>query len=119
MRRRRTERRMPLTDMKCRNARPGQRLRKLSDGGGLQLWIQPTGSRQWRLAYRLGGKQRLLALGPYPALSLADARERRDEAKRLLAKDVDPSEATKQAKRVRDRTGGTFRAVGGQCVAQL
>src|SRR3546814_11887342 len=81
MRRRRTERRMPLTDMKCRNARPGQRLRKLSDGGGLQLWIQPTGSRQWRLAYRFGGKQRLLALGPYPASSLADARERRDEAR--------------------------------------
>src|SRR3546814_12528473 len=80
MRRRRTERRMPLTDMKCRNARPGQRLRKLSDGGGLQLWIQPTGSRQWRSAYRFGGKQRLLALGPYPALSLeigrASCRER-------------------------------------------
>src|SRR3546814_190315 len=119
MRRRRTERRMPLTDMKCRNARPGQRLRKLSDGGGLQLWIQPTGSRQWRLAYRFGGKQRLLALGPYPALSLADARERRDEAKKLLAKDVDPSEAKKQAKRVQAQSGDTFRAVAEEYVSKL
>src|SRR3546814_17843733 len=119
MRRRRTERRMPLTDMKCRNARPGQRLRKLSDGGGLQLWIQPTGSRQWRLAYRFGGKQRLLALGPYPALSLADARERRDEAKKLLAKDVDPSEAKKQAKRVQAQSGDTFRAVAEEYVSRL
>src|SRR3546814_10942221 len=110
MRRRRTERRMPLTDMKCRNARPGQRLRKLSDGGGLQLWIQLTGSRQWRLAYRIGGKQRLLALGPYPALSLADARVRRDAAKMLLAQHVDPSATKQHDKQVVVQSGPIFPA---------
>ena len=51
---------MPLSDVTCRNARPGPKLRKLSDGGGLQLWVQPTGGRLWRLAYRFGGKQKLL-----------------------------------------------------------
>jgi integrase len=54
-----------LTDIACRNTKKNGALQKLSDGGGLQLWIQPTGSRQWRLAYRYAGKQKLLALGPY------------------------------------------------------
>ncbi|TJV21633.1 MAG: DUF4102 domain-containing protein, partial [Mesorhizobium sp.] len=57
---------MALSDVKCRNARPASKLLKLSDGGGLQLWVQPTGSRLWRLAYRFDGKQKLLALGSYP-----------------------------------------------------
>ncbi|TIW40442.1 MAG: DUF4102 domain-containing protein, partial [Mesorhizobium sp.] len=50
---------MALSDVKCRNARPASKLLKLSDGGGLQLWVQPTGSRLWRLAYRFDGKQKL------------------------------------------------------------
>lgn len=83
---------MALTDMKCRNVRPNLKLQKLSDGGGLQLWVQPTGARLWRLAYRFGGKQKLLALGVYPTISLAEARLARDAAKRLLAAGVDPSE---------------------------
>ncbi|TIR46619.1 MAG: DUF4102 domain-containing protein, partial [Mesorhizobium sp.] len=82
---------MTLSDVKCRNARPGPKLRKISDGGGLQLWVQPTGSRLWRLAYRFDGKQKLLALGSYPLLSLAEARQARDEAKRLLMKGIDQS----------------------------
>lgn len=109
---------MPLTDMQCRNARPGQRLKKLSDGGGLQLWIQPTGSRQWRLAYRFGGKQRLLALGPYPLLPLADARKHRDEAKRLLSDGIDPSEAKKEAKRAQAESGDTFRSIAEEYVSK-
>lgn len=110
---------MPLTDMQCRNARPGQRLKKLSDGGGLQLWIQPTGSRQWRLAYRFGGKQRLLALGPYPLLPLADARKHRDEAKRLLSDGIDPSEAKREAKRTQAQAGDTFRSIAEEYVSKL
>ena len=110
---------MPLTDMKCRNVRPGPGLRKLSDGGGLQLWIQPSGSRQWRLAYRFEGKQRLLALGPYPILPLADARQRRDEAKRLLAKGVDPSEAKKQAKKAQAELKDTFRAIAEEFLSKV
>ncbi|TGW04614.1 DUF4102 domain-containing protein, partial [Mesorhizobium sp. M2D.F.Ca.ET.145.01.1.1] len=82
---------MALSDVKCRNARPTSKLMKLSDGGGLQLWVQPTGSRLWRLAYRFGGKQKLLALGSYPLISLAEAREARDTAKRLLLRGIDPA----------------------------
>ncbi len=57
---------MPLTDMTCRTAKPVPTRRKLSDGDGLQLWVQPNGSRLWQLAYRFNGKQRQIALGPYP-----------------------------------------------------
>ena len=75
-----------LTDTKIRNAKPGQRPIKLSDAGGLHLLITPRGSKLWRAAYRFGGKQKTLAIGIYPAVSLKAAREQRDEAKRLLAK---------------------------------
>ena len=60
---------MALTDAECRAARPAAKLQKLTDGGGLQLWVQPSGARLWRLAYRFGGKQKLLALGVYPTIS--------------------------------------------------
>ena len=82
-----------LTDAAIRAAK-GQENRtvKLSDGGGLQLWLKPSGSRLWYLAYRFAGKQRKLALGPYPAVSLKDAREKRDGAKRLLVVHIDPSQ---------------------------
>ena len=71
-----------LTDLKVRSAKPAARLVKLSDGGGLQLWIMPTGAKYWRLAYRLGGKQKLLALGVYPQISLGEARAARDAARK-------------------------------------
>lgn len=82
-----------LNDLEIRKAKPGAKLVKLSDGGGLQIWINPNGSKYWRLAYRLEGKQRVLAIGVYPAVGLKEAREARDAAKRLLAKGVDPSQA--------------------------
>ncbi|WP_027824420.1 tyrosine-type recombinase/integrase [Laribacter hongkongensis] len=90
---------MPLTDTACRNAKPadGDKPIKLSDGLGLHLLINTTG-KYWRLAYRFGGKQKTLALGVYPAVSLKDARERRDEARKLLAADIDPGEARKAQK---------------------
>ncbi len=87
---------MRLTDLQCRTAKPGPKVRKLSDGAGLQLWIQPAGSRQWRLAYRFDDKQKVLAIGPYPLISLAEAREARDEAKRLLLKGIDPNAKKKE-----------------------
>jgi integrase len=108
---------MTLTDMKCRTVRPGSKLQKLSDGGGLQLWVQPTGSRLWRLAFRFRGKQKLLALGAYPAISLADARQARDDAKRLLTAGVDPSQHKKERK-----LGGAdkmFRTIAGEFVTRL
>ena len=82
---------MPLYDATIRAAKQSDKLRKLSDGQGLQLHISTAGGKLWRLAYRFGGKQKLLALGRYPAVTLSGARERRDEAKSLLAKGIDPS----------------------------
>ena len=76
---------MALTDTAVRQAKPTQKLFKLSDAGGLQLWVFPNGSKRWRLAYRFGGKQQLLAPGVYPAVSLKEARTARDAAKVLLA----------------------------------
>lgn len=100
---------MALTDMQCRMVRPDPKLQKLSDGGGLQLWVQPTGSRLWRLAYRFGGKQKLLALGSYPTMSLSDARDARDEAKRLLTEGIDPM-FEKRARKAADKES-TFRLI--------
>jgi hypothetical protein len=73
------------------SAKGSGKLQKLSDGGGLQLWITESGSKLWRLAYRYGGKQKLLALGSYPVTSLADARGKRDAQKKVLAAGQDPS----------------------------
>ena len=82
---------MPLSDITIRTLKPVQgRTLKKSDGGGLQLWVHPTGSKIWALAYRFEGKQRKLTIGPYPVISLKEARERRDEAKKLLLDGKDP-----------------------------
>ena len=81
---------MPLTEAAIRAAKPGPKIVKLSDGGGLQLWITPDGAKRWRLAYRVDGAQKVLALGVYPATGLRDARDGRDAAKRRLAEGVDP-----------------------------
>jgi integrase len=106
-----------LTDIACRNTKKNGALQKLSDGGGLQLWIQPTGSRQWRLAYRYAGKQKLLALGPYPAITLAEAREKREEAKRHLAHGRDPS-AVKKAEKLA-QLESNFEAVAKEYLGKL
>ncbi len=108
---------MPLKDVSVRNAKAGPRPQKLSDGGGLHVLIQPTGSKLWRLAYRFAGKQKTLALGAYPAVSLEEARRHRDEAKKLLALSIDPS-----VQRKADRHAGkdgTFRAVAAEVIAKL
>ncbi|MGH6934678.1 MAG: tyrosine-type recombinase/integrase, partial [Methylocella sp.] len=84
----------------------------LSDGGGLHLLVNPDGARYWRMAYRYRGRQKTLALGVYPIVSLADARAVRDAAKKLLARDIDPSEARKEQKRTaRLSVKNTFEAV--------
>lgn len=80
-----------LAEVAVRNAKPRDRSYKLSDGGGLHLQVNPTGSRWWRLRYTFDGKEQMLSLGVYPAVSLRDARDRRDEARRMLAKGINPS----------------------------
>lgn len=89
---------MPLTDTALRNAKPSPKTRKLFDGNGLYLEITPTGSRWWRLKYRIAGKEKRLSLGTYPDVSLKLARERREAARALIANGVDPSEERKSAK---------------------
>ncbi|CDX20206.1 putative integrase; KpLE2 phage-like element [Mesorhizobium plurifarium] len=108
---------MALSDVKCRNIRPASKLQKLSDGGGLQLWVQPSGTRLWRLAYRFGGKQKLLSLGSYPVISLADARQARDEAKRLLKAGADPAQQRKFQKA--NSPKDTFRSIADEYVEKL
>jgi len=90
---------MGLTDKAIRAARAVEgRTIKLSDGGGLQLWITPSGGRLWNLAYRFCGRQRKLSIGPYPRITLKDARARREDAKRQLDAGIDPSQDKRLAK---------------------
>jgi len=89
---------MALSDTNLRNIKPNSKVQKLSDGGGLYLHISPTGGKLWRMAYRFNRKQKTLSFGAYPAVGLKDARQRREEAKELLAKGLDPGEQKKQAK---------------------
>jgi integrase len=87
-----------LTDTFVKRKQGNGKVQKHSDGGGLFLYITPTGKKSWRLAYRFMGKQKLLVIGPYPAISLKEARERREAAKKLLVDNVDPSVAKQAAK---------------------
>lgn len=82
---------MPLSDLAIRSAKATTKPVKISDGGGLQLLVQPSGSKLWRLAYRFDGKQKQIALGAYGIVTLKEAREKRDAAKKLLANGVDPA----------------------------
>ncbi len=109
---------MPLTDAKCRSQPPQAKLHKLVDGGGLQLWVQPSGARLWRFAYRFAGKQKLLALGIYPSVSLAKARQAREDAKSLLADGNDPA-AEKQRQAQARTDAPTFRRIAEEYVAKL
>ncbi|MEL7488791.1 MAG: integrase arm-type DNA-binding domain-containing protein [Pseudomonadota bacterium] len=102
---------MQLTDLKCKNAKPGEKVRKLADGGGLQLWVQPTGSKQWRLAYRYGGKQKLFAIGPYPLVGLSEARDAAREAKKHLNDGVDPMSVKREAQIKAAAETNTFKVI--------
>jgi integrase len=89
---------MPLTDVKVRNAKPGEKQVKLSDSGGMYLLITSKGGKCWRFKYRFGGKEKVLALGTYPEISLTDARQRRDDARKLVANGADPGDVKKAQK---------------------
>jgi hypothetical protein len=103
---------MAMTDREIRKIRPGKTLTKLSDGGGLQLWVMPDGAKRWRLAYRHNGKQKTLAIGVYPTTRLREARNARDDAKRLLSSGQDPSLVRKRAKAAKAKaSANTFNSL--------
>lgn len=81
---------MTLTDTAIRKAKPADKVQRLFDGGGLYLEIAPAGGKWWRLKYRHGGKEKRLSFGTYPETSLAGARAKREDARKLLAVGVDP-----------------------------
>jgi integrase len=110
---------MPLTDTALRNAKPCQKTVKRFDERGLYLEISPAGGKWWRLKYRFDGKEKRLSLGVYPNVSLKDARDRRDVARKLLADGIDPSENRKAQKAGRaDRAANSFEVVAREWFAK-
>ena len=103
---------MKLNARQVDAAKPREKAYKLADGAGLYLEVVPSGSRYWRMKYRFNGKEKRLAFGVYPAVSLAQARALRDDAKKKLAEGIDPSFAKKEEKLVRDvQLNNTFQTV--------
>lgn len=101
---------MALTDIKVRTVKPLDKPFKLTDGEGMHLLINPNGSKYWRLQYRFGGKQKMLALGVYPTVTLAAARKRREIAKKLVSDGIDPAEKKKEDK-IEQSGSTTFESV--------
>ncbi|MEZ5564338.1 MAG: tyrosine-type recombinase/integrase, partial [Gammaproteobacteria bacterium] len=108
-----------LSDTQIRNVRPREKIFRLHDGLGLYLEVTPTGNRWWRFKYTFGGKEKRISLGVYPQITLKDARERRDEARRQLAHYIDPVVAKREAKAARvASTENTFEAVAREWFAK-
>lgn len=108
---------MPLSDTAIRNAKPLDKPYKLTDAQGLYLLIKPNGSKLWQLKYRFGGKEKKLAFGAYPVVSLANARKLREEAKATLSAGDDPGEKKRQEKQAK-RSGNTFEEVARKWLAK-
>ena len=102
---------MSLTDTKTRNAKPKNKQFKLFDTDGLFLLVSPAGGKWWRFKYRFGGKEKLISLGTYPEVSLAQARGRRDEARKQVADGIDPSQARQAMKAAKIQNESTFEVV--------
>ncbi|WP_263147779.1 integrase arm-type DNA-binding domain-containing protein [Pseudomonas sp. RIT-PI-AD] len=110
---------MALTDVKIRQAKPGEAPIKLTDSGGLFLEVRPNGSKLWRYRYRLAGKENTYAIGAYPAVSLADARAERDSARDLVRAGKHPAHARKSAKAQQlAENRNTFQVVAEEWVAE-
>lgn len=102
-----------LTDVAIRNAKPKDKSYKMGDSGGLYLFVTPAGGKLWRVKFRIAGKEKVLSLGNWPAVSLAAARKERDKAKEALAVGLDPAREKQQAKhRAKVAAGDTFGEIG-------
>lgn len=102
---------MPLTDLKIRSAKPKEKPYKLSDFDGLYLLVTEKGQKWWRFRYRFNRKEKLLSMGTYPEISLADARQRRDEARRQIAHSIDPGAVRKAQKQADTKETETFEVI--------
>ncbi|MCL2473390.1 MAG: integrase arm-type DNA-binding domain-containing protein [Alphaproteobacteria bacterium] len=103
---------MKLTDKSCKAAKTKKKSYKLADGGGLYLEVMPNGSKYWRMKYRYLGKEKRLAFGVYPLISLLEAREKRDKAKKLLINGTDPQEFRQEEKQNKVRNAqNTFQVI--------
>jgi integrase len=111
---------MTLTDIQVRNAKATEKPRKIPDGNGLYLYISTAGGKSWRLDYAYFGKRKTLTFGTYPAIGLAEARSRRDEAKKKLSEGLDPSLAKKREHlAARAAAGNTFGLIADEFIAKL
>lgn len=108
-----------LTDTKVKNAKPGERPYKLGDGGWLYLLVKPSGAKLWRMAYRYAGREKLLALGAYPEVSLKEARQKRDGERAQLRSGFDPGEVRKVERLTRaNEAATTFKLVAEEFLAR-
>jgi integrase len=107
-----------LTDTEIKRAKAAEKAYSLGDGGGLYLWVKPTGGKLWRWSYRFDGKEKLMSLGKYPDVSLAQARERHCEARKLFASGVDPM-AQRKAEKTAEKIAveNSFQSVATQWLA--
>jgi integrase len=101
----------PLSEIKLRNAKPQAKAYKIFDGGGLYLFVTPSGGKLWHFKYRFDRKEKKLTFGPYPEISLLDARQKRDEARRQLANDIDPGAVRKAQKQANVQETETFEVI--------
>jgi len=109
----------PLTDTKVRTIKPTKKPLKLFDGGGLFLLVTPTGGKLWNFKYRFEGKEKKLAFGGYPDVSLLEARQKRDQARGLLANGVDPSDTKKAQKAAGAQETETFEIIAREWYAKF
>ena len=110
---------MPLTDIAIRHAQPAKKPRKMFDGRGLYLEVAPRGGKWWRFKYRFGGKEKRLSLGVYPDVSLKEARQRCEDARRMLTREIDPSEHRQALKATRaQEASNSFEAVAREWFAK-
>ena len=107
-----------LTDTTIRNTKPKDKPFKLTEGGGLYLLVNPNGSRWWRLRYRIEGKEKLISLGVYPEVSLKEAREKRDESRKMIRDGIDPSQA-KKAQKASDSGADSFETIAREWFAKF
>nr|WP_250890612.1 integrase arm-type DNA-binding domain-containing protein [Sphingobium nicotianae] len=107
-----------MTDVQIRNAKPRDKAYKLSDAGGLHLFVSPAGGKLWRFKFRIAGREKLLSLGGWPTVSLAAARKARDRAKAQLIAGDDPAHEKRKEKIARQvSAGNSFRSVAEDCIA--